>query len=31
MDGAHGYFLMARANRDVGKASLDLVIGEDVP
>ena len=26
MHGAAGYFLMARANRDTGKASLDLVI-----
>ena len=26
MRGAAGYFLMSRANHDVGKSSLDLVI-----
>ena len=26
MNGAAGFFLMSRANRDVGKSSLDLVI-----
>ena len=26
MRGAAGYFLMSRANHDLGKASLDLVI-----